>query len=146
VLERLRLGAQPPHFARRLRDGLELGIFLGDLDEFVARQLAGRHLRLQLVAPRFDRGDAVGGDGGHGRAFQPNASNAGHRYQRRGCALDVFLDESLPFPIRARTIFNTVANSGTSAFTGTSKSNSNAPDALARSNTPLHVASRTCPH
>jgi hypothetical protein len=63
--EAVGLLAQPPHLARRLRDRLELGIFLRDLNEAVGRQLAGRHQRLQLVAARLDLGDAIGGDGGH---------------------------------------------------------------------------------
>ncbi len=61
-LERHRLGAQLAHLAGGDGDGLELGIFLRDRDEAIRRQVAGRHHRLQLVAPRLDRGDAVGGD------------------------------------------------------------------------------------
>ncbi len=59
----LAFGAQPPHLARRLGDGFQLGIFLRHRDEAVAGQVAGRHLRRQLVAPRLDLGDAFGGDG-----------------------------------------------------------------------------------
>ena len=63
--ERLELGPQALHRARCARDRLELGIFLGDGDKAIGRQVAGRHLRLQLIAPRLDLRDPCGGDGGH---------------------------------------------------------------------------------
>jgi len=63
--EALRLLPQPAHFGGGLGDGFELGIFLRHRDEAVRGEVAGRHERLQLVTPRLDRADAVGGDLGH---------------------------------------------------------------------------------
>jgi hypothetical protein len=83
--EALGLLPQPPHLGRGLRDGFELGIFLRHRDEAIGRQVAGRHQRLQLVAPRLDRADAVRGDLGHADApscvIPANAGIQGDRAQ-----------------------------------------------------------------
>ena len=57
VSQALALGAQPAHFARGGGDRLDRGIFLGQADEFVGRQVGRRHRRRQAhaSAPRSTR-------------------------------------------------------------------------------------------
>ena len=63
--EALRLLPQPADIGGRLGDRLELGIFLRHLDEALARQVAGRHQRGELVPPRFDLPNPFERDRGH---------------------------------------------------------------------------------
>ena len=67
LFQRRRLVAQPPQLPGRGRDRLDLGIFLGEADQVVGRKAGSRHGLLQLIAPRLDRRDPLGGDAGHSR-------------------------------------------------------------------------------
>ena len=73
VAKALGLGAEAADVAGGRGHRLQLGIFLRDLDEAVARKLARRHQRGELVATGLDLADAVEGDGGHARASSPRA-------------------------------------------------------------------------
>ena len=68
LVEHLDLGAQPPQLARRLGDGQDLGIILGELDERLGREIGRRHRLLQLLLARLDGGDPFGREAGHRRA------------------------------------------------------------------------------
>ena len=66
--------AKPPHFARRPRDRLNLGIILRKLHELVGCEIGTGHRRLKLVPARFDLGNALRCDASHA-SLAPSVSS-----------------------------------------------------------------------